>query len=137
MSETMIAVCGLDCGACPLLKASRGGVEAAEHLVGWFRSEGWLKEGEGAADILEGDTLCLGCRGDRSAHWSPDCWIVVCCVADRGLDSCHECDDLVCEELVAWAAQNDRYARALERLRSMKGEKDEGTGGPAHPTARS
>ena len=33
MIEEPIAVCGIDCARCPLLKASFGDVEAAEQLV--------------------------------------------------------------------------------------------------------
>jgi hypothetical protein len=120
MSENMIAVCGLDCAGCPLLKASLGDAQAAEILAGWWKSEGWLAEGEGAAEILARGPHCLGCRGDRASHWSANCWILQCCVDDEGLASCHECDDFACERLVEWAARNEHYAAALERLRSMR-----------------
>jgi hypothetical protein len=119
MSLKAIAVCGIDCTQCPLLKASQGDTQAAEHLAGWWRGEGWLKEDEGAAEVLERGPHCIGCRGDRSTHWSANCWILKCCVDDRGLDSCHECDDFACEQLVQWAAQNDSYTEALNRLRRM------------------
>ena len=120
MSERRMAVCGIDCSPCPLLRASHGDAEAAEHLAGWWKSEGWLEEGEGAAEILAGGPHCLGCRGDRAAHWSANCWILKCCVDDRGVQSCHECDDFACERLVQWAAQNGKYAAALAYLRHAK-----------------
>ena len=120
MSENMIAVCGIDCTHCPLLKASRGDAQAAEELAGWWKSEGWLKEDEGAAEVLERGPHCLGCRGDRSKHWSANCWILKCCVDDKGLESCHECDDFACEQLVKWAAENDGYTEALNRLRQLR-----------------
>jgi hypothetical protein len=116
----MIAVCGIDCTNCPLLKASLGDVHAAEGLARWWRSEGWLKEDEGAAEVLRGGPHCLGCRGERSRHWSANCWILKCCVDDRGLAFCNECDDFACEQLVEWAAQNDSYTEALNRLRRMR-----------------
>ena len=120
MSEDRIAVCGIDCAQCPLLRASLGDAEAAEQLAGWWKSEGWLEEDEGAAEILEGGPHCLGCRADRATHWSADCWILKCCVDDRGLDFCHECDGFACEQLVEWAAQSDRHTEALSRLRRMR-----------------
>jgi hypothetical protein len=52
MDEKMIAVCGLDCGGCPIHKASLGDVEAAQLLVGWWKGEGWLKEDEGVDEVL-------------------------------------------------------------------------------------
>lgn len=120
MSENMIAVCGIDCTNCPLLKASRGDAQAAEHLAGWWRSEGWLKEDEGATEVLLRGPHCLGCRGDRATHWSANCWILKCCVDDKGLGSCHECGEFACEQLLEWAAQNDGYTEALNCLRRMK-----------------
>lgn len=39
MSETLIAVCGIDCTACRLRVASLGDVEAAESLAGWWKKE--------------------------------------------------------------------------------------------------
>jgi hypothetical protein len=87
MVEEPVAVCGIDCAHCPLLKASFGDTEAAEHLAGWWRSEGWLKENEGAAEVLERGPHCLGCRGDRSAHWAANCWILKCCVDDKAWTS--------------------------------------------------
>ena len=116
----MITVCGIDCIRCPLLKASLGDARAAEHLARWLRSEGWVEEDVGAAEVLEGGPHCLGCRGDRATHWSANCWILKCCVDDKGLEFCHECDDFACELLVEWAAQNDKYTEALNRLRRMK-----------------
>jgi hypothetical protein len=120
MMEEPIAVCGIDCSRCPLLRASFGDVEAAEHLVGWWRSEGWMREDEGADDVLAGGPHCLGCRGDRSSHWSPDCWMLKCCVDDKSLDSCHACADFPCDGLRDFGAQNERYGEALNRLHRMR-----------------
>ena len=119
MIEEPVGVCGIDCSRCALLKASFGDVEAAESLARWWKSEGWMREDEGAAEVLAGGPHCLGCREDRSSHWSPECWILTCCVDDRDLASCHECGDFACERLEAWASQNERYTEALDRLRSM------------------
>jgi hypothetical protein len=122
MSEPMMAVCGLDCSGCPLLKASFGDLQAAEHLAEWWKSAGWLSEDQGPEDVIAGGPHCLGCLGDRTRHWSSNCWILQCAVDERGLDSCHQCDDFPCTRLVAWAAQNDGYAAALDRLRQMKAD---------------
>ena len=120
MNGAMIAVCGINCAKCPLLRASQGDVAAAEHLAAWWRSEGWMDEGEGAAEVLASGPHCLGCRGDRDTHWSANCWILTCCVGDHGLDSCHKCDDFACERLIEWAMHYDRYGAALNRLRQMR-----------------
>ena len=123
MREKMIAVCGLDCSGCPLLKASLGDLKAAEHLAKWWKSAGWLDENQGPEDVIAAGPHCLGCRGDRAKHWSPKCWILQCAVDERGLDSCHECGDFPCERLVEWAAQNEGYTEALNSLRTMAGER--------------
>ena len=127
MNEKMIAVCGLDCAGCGLYKASLGDVEAAQSLVGWWKGEGWLKEDEGVDEVLARGPHCLGCGGDRSKHWAANCKILHCCVDQKGLTSCHECDDFVCERLEEWAQnahpiQSAKYAKALDRLRGMRGE---------------
>jgi hypothetical protein len=120
-SERLIAVCGLDCAACPLLKAATD-EGAAQHLVGWFKHEGWLKEHEGVAEVMARGPYCKGCRGDRSIHWSANCWILKCCVDDKGLRFCHECDAFPCQRLKDWSTENEQYAQALERLRRMRQE---------------
>jgi hypothetical protein len=117
--ERIIAVCGLDCTACPLRKASFD-VEAAQCLVGWFRELGLVKKDEGASELMARGPYCQGCRGDRSVHWSADCWILKCCVDGKGLEYCYECESFPCEQLNEWAKEREDYAEALNRLRAMR-----------------
>jgi len=114
----MIAVCGLDCGGCDIRRAPAD-PDAAQRVVAWFRQMGWLEEDEGIAEVIERRMYCQGCRGDRSVHWSADCWILKCCVDDKRLEYCYECDTFPCGELVEWAQQNANYTQALDRLRQM------------------
>jgi len=65
----------------------------------------------------------MGCHGDRSLHWSPDCWILQCCVDEKGLRYCYECHVFPCERLREWAGQNEGYAQALERSQRMRDAK--------------
>lgn len=116
--QEMMAVCGLDCGSCTIRRMPFDPA-AAEGVIGWFRSMGWLKEDEGLAEALERKMYCQGCLGDRAVHWSADCWILRCAVDERGIRHCHECADFACQRLVAWSAQNGRYAAALERLKRL------------------
>ena len=116
--EQMIAVCGLDCTGCDIRTAPTDAA-AAGRLVAWFREMGWLAEGEGMSQVLERAMVCRGCRGDRSVHWSADCWILKCCVDDKGLAFCSECETFPCQRLEAWAGENAGYAAALKRLRQM------------------
>jgi hypothetical protein len=113
-----MAVCGLDCGPCDIRLAptDRG---AAGALVAWFRQMGWLSPSEGMAEVIDRAMYCCGCHGDRSIHWSADCWILRCCVDEKGLAHCHECDQFPCDRLEAWAATSPRYTAALKRLHSL------------------
>jgi hypothetical protein len=113
-----IAACGLDCGTCDIRLAPTDS-QAARRLVAWFQEMGWLEEQEGIAEAVERGMYCKGCRGDRSTHWSADCWILHCCVDERGLVFCPECARFPCERLTAWAQQNAAYAQALDRLHRL------------------
>ena len=114
-----IAACGLDCGACPIRRVPFD-ADAAEEVVSWFRKEGWLKEGEGVAEAIERSMYCNGCHGDRSIHWDAECWILHCCVDERGLTHCSECEVFPCDRLQEWSEQREAYGEALERLRRMR-----------------
>jgi len=108
----MIAVCGLDCGKCEILEASTNG-ELAKKISDWFKKER-------NTDVKVEDIYCQGCKGDKNKHWSPDCWILQCCVDEKGLEFCSECEDFVCEKLTEWAKGNERYENALNRLKQMR-----------------
>ena len=113
-----MAACGLDCGSCSIRRIPFDG-EAAERMVAWYREQGWLQEDEGVPTILERGMYCNGCLAKRDVHWSPDCWILHCCVDGHELENCSQCADFACERLEEWATQNDGYGAALERLREL------------------
>lgn len=119
MNDRKIAACGIDCEACDIRRAPTDPA-AAQVVVEWFKSKGWLSEGEGMAEVLERRMYCTGCLGSRDTHWSPDCWILKCCVDQRGFRNCSECETFPCDRLVEWAAQNDGYKAALARLRELR-----------------
>ena len=72
--------------------------------------------------VLEREMYCHGCLETRDVHWSPDCWILQCCVDQRDLENCAWCPDFSCERLEQWAKQNQGYTEALERLRTLAAE---------------
>jgi hypothetical protein len=113
-----IAACGLDCGGCEIRRMPFD-AKAADEVVAWFKKERWLKEEEGVAEAMERSMYCKGCLGDRSIHWAATCWILQCCVDDRGLGNCSECDVFPCDRLEEWSGRNKSYAEALQRLRNM------------------
>ena len=94
--------------------------KAADGVMGWFRSMGWLKEDEGMEVVREKRMYCRGCHGPRDEHWSANCRLLKCAVDDHGVRYCHECPEFACQMLTEWAAENDRYAAALARLKALK-----------------
>ena len=112
MQNQMIAVCGLVCSECDIFRALNN-PEIAQKIVDWFKEER-------DTEIKIEDIRCLGCKGDRTKHWSPDCWILNCCVDNKGLEFCYECEEFPCDGLNDWAHGSERYAEALERLERMK-----------------
>ncbi len=110
--DQMIAVCGLECGSCDILQATND-PKIAQRIVDWFKKER-------NEEVKIEDVRCSGCKGDRKKHWSPDCWILQCCVDKKGLEFCHECEDFLCQKLEQWAETNKGYGEALNRLKEMR-----------------
>lgn len=108
----MIAACGLDCSRCDIFEATDNPI-IAQQVVEWFKKEMDV-------EVKINDVHCLGCKGDRAAHWSPECWILLCCVDERKLDFCYQCEDFPCERLTQWAKEGKKYGEALSRLKKMK-----------------
>jgi hypothetical protein len=132
-----MGVCGLDCASCEIRRLPFD-AEAAARTVAWFHREGWLKESEGVEEALARSMYCKGCRGDRSRHWSTDCWILQCCVDRKRLRSCAECGDFPCPRMIEWSTQDSAYSSALDALRtrnrsSLTSSTDHGSS-PSDPT---
>jgi hypothetical protein len=115
-SNELIAVCGLDCSACDIYTA------ASNHSIAVDFAD-WLKA-ERHIEVKPEDVCCLGCRGSREKHWSPDCWILECCVDKKGLNYCFECQEFPCSNLIEWSKSDPGYTKALERLNLMKKERN-------------
>lgn len=111
----VMAACGLDCGSCSI-RTYPFDEAAAREALPWFRTMGWLGETEGAAEAVAKRLVCEGCHGDRTRHWSADCWILECCVDRKGLSHCALCPEFRCACLVAWSASDDAYGKAFSRL---------------------
>jgi len=118
-SNQMIAPCGLDCNQCDIYRI-RHDDEAAQRVIKWYKSRGWLGENDGVTQAIQKRMYCLGCRGDRNLHWTPNCHMLTCCLDDKKLQFCHQCADFPCEQLSKWAQDSVRHGEALERLKSMR-----------------
>jgi hypothetical protein len=107
--EAMLAACGLDCRSCDIRQAPSD-PELAEGIARWFREHVDTKAEPSWFH-------CSGCLGDRADHWSPDCWILLCCVDDKGLLTCAQCEVFPFGRLVEWSTQSKKYTQSLNRLR--------------------
>ena len=110
-NREMIAVCGLECHKCDIREATHNPQIAREN-ADWFKKE--LNQ-----DVKPEDIHCMGCKEDRSRHWSADCWILRCCVDQKGLEYCYRCGEFPCQKLTEWSKASKRYGEALDRLRRM------------------
>lgn len=108
--KKIMAVCGILCNECDIFKASSD-PEKAQKIIDWFKKNN--------RDVKPEDIVCLTCRGDRTKHWSPDCPILKCCVDEKGLEYCYECDEFPCEVIEDWAKKDIGYTNALNRLKSI------------------
>ncbi len=110
-NENMIACCGLDCSVCDV-RLAPGNPEQAKHISDWINENFETK-------CKPEDIACTWCRGEREGHWSADCWILRCCVDDKGLEYCSDCDEFPCDKLVEWSKQSEKYGKAFERLEGI------------------
>lgn len=113
-SKSNISPCGLDCSACDIFLA-RENREIAGNITQWIKEN---YDPDCTADMIH----CAGCPGDRNDHWTPDCWILKCCVDEHELRYCFSCVEFPCEKLSDWAKQCAKYEAALSRLIDMKKE---------------
>lgn len=107
--------CGLDCSTCNLRDAAAN-PEKQRQFACWFREH--LK-----IEVEPESVRCCGCRGQRAEHWSPDCWILNCCVDYHGRKFCSDCPEFPCRQLRDWAAQGPRFAAAFEWLCTRRAER--------------
>jgi hypothetical protein len=111
-----ISACGIDCvNECDIFKVPFD-PEVADRVRAWLKR----MKVKNLPSSLRGATLCLGCRNDRSVHWTPDCWILKCCVDDKRLQTCAECKEFPCLRLEGRGQRDPRYARGLAHLKKIR-----------------
>lgn len=115
MTHSMIAPCGIDCSACDIHRA-KDNPELMAEVLDWFKTE---RKKEFSAEQIR----CDGCLGERSRHWSPECWILRCVVEEHHHESCSECEEFPCERLEKWGRSSAGYSKALARLKAMRAGK--------------
>ncbi len=115
----LMAACGLNCESCSI-RCYPFDERAAAEAIPWYRKMSWLTESEGVAEAVAKKLICQGCHGDRAAHWSADCWILACCVDQKGLGHCAECAEFPCARLAEWSKSDAAYGRAFARLVELR-----------------
>ena len=110
--DQMMAACGIECFKCDIFQAPTD-PKIAQHIADWFKKER-------NEEVKLENIHCSGCRGERPKHWSPDCWILKCCVDDKGMEFCNECSGFPCAKLVDWSKTDQGYGAALDRLKEMR-----------------
>ena len=88
----LVAPCGLFCGACPVFKAS-GDSALAQKLAQTL-------------GIPPEQVNCLGCRAEKGhikIMGEPVCPTYQCCIEQRGLQFCYQCEDFPCLKLAPCA----------------------------------
>ncbi len=64
---------------------------------------------------------CDGCHTRSDHQWCGDCAMRVCCIFERGLDHCAQCDDFPCAHIAAFDADRwPHHSAAVAHLRALR-----------------
>jgi hypothetical protein len=111
-----IAVCGLDCGACPAYKATQKNDDAERKKV----AERWSKDY--GVDVKAEDINCNGCTSKTGPYFSH---CNVCeirkCGFEQGVENCAHCGDYACDRITKFF---EMVPDAKTRLDGVKAELD-------------
>ena len=119
MNKHKLAACGVDCNECGQYKVTLfQDREAAESLVPWFRSMGWIGRNEGGEAVMKRAPLCGGCWSD-CGFCSKNCRIRPCCM-EKQINNCGECADFPCQKYIKWIGGLEHHQKAMEYLMSLK-----------------
>ena len=124
MENLRMAACGLDCSQCGQYKVTvHHDAEAAEALVGWYKSMGWIAENEGAEAVMNKAPLCKGCwNGTDDCFFKCGCNKIdfrVCCNKKK-ISHCGECRKFPCKYYKQWASWDESCEWAMHRLLSLR-----------------
>jgi hypothetical protein len=106
MEKTVLAICGLDCAACPAFHASEKLSMEERRKV----ADQWSKEYH--AEFKAEDVDCVGCIVKDGKHigYCSMCELRLCGLG-KGYATCADCPDFACAKLEAFHA-NAPQARA-------------------------
>ena len=124
MGMIKMAACGIDCKECASYKVTvEQDLKAAELLVEWYKSCGWIEKSEGAEAVMKKSPLCKGCWNSTD-----DCFFKcgcnnidfrICCKGKQ-INHCGECSEFPCEHYKEWVSWGEHHQKAMEYLLSLK-----------------
>lgn len=123
MEELKMAACGIDCNNCDSYIVTKNqDLKAAEHIVEWYRNQGWIDKSEGAEAVVKKAPLCNGCwNSNKDCFFKCGCYMLKCC-KEKQINHCAECDDFPCDEYKQFASGYEGHRKAMEKLLSLKKE---------------
>lgn len=86
-----LAPCGLYCGVCAILKATREGNQKFKELL----VKVYKGKIAGAENLAPEDIHCSGCMSEAPFFYCRECDIKNC-TQSKGYTGCHECGDFPC-----------------------------------------
>ena len=111
--DKMVAYCGLVCTDCPIYKATRKDDDARRVRVAgeWSKMFGW--------DLSASDINCDGCLAEegRLFKYCHDCGVRPC-AGERGVATCAQCGDYICDKVQALIDVVPMIKTQLEALRA-------------------
>lgn len=96
----LIAYCGIDCGSCPLYKAT---VENSDELKGQVKAD-W--ESRYQLSLSLEDMACLGCKSDVVYKYCVHCDLKSCNMS-KGTANCTQCSDYACDRIQKFYAHQE------------------------------
>jgi hypothetical protein len=127
MNKLKLAACGIDCNECGQYKATmKHDIKAAESLVEWFKSQGWIGQNENAEAVMKKSPLCKGCWNiTDDCFWKcggGSCNLRICC-EEKQINHCGECHDFPCKQYEKFVDGLEHHKKAKEYLLSLRTNK--------------
>ena len=124
MDKLKMAACGVDCNVCGQYKVTaQQDMKAAEGLVDWYRSQGWIGKDEGAEVVMAKAPLCKGCWNTTDdCFFKCGCGSIdfrICC-KERQISHCGECGEFPCKEYKEFASGPEHHKTAFNYLSSLR-----------------
>ncbi len=125
MDKIKLAACGIDCAECGSYKVTmEQDLKAAESLIDWYKSQGWIGENEGAEAVIKKNPLCKGCWNNTDDCFfkcgcHPNRDFRICCT-EKQIEHCGYCGDFPCEYYMEFVGELEHHKKAMDFLLSLK-----------------